>query len=122
MATDAKMKCTVKDCAIIRVIDHELNNSRFLYGTVMDDEQGRFSPGDYVFTSLVTGLSPNRVDTMNSTYITIDQCQEVPLTLRAATFLKLTGSVTIDELLRLNQEAKDAESPLDLCDLQGDAK
>ncbi|GEM_PF-2381986 len=119
MTTENKTKCFVKDCAIIRVLDNELNNSTFLYGTVMDDEQGRFSPGDYVFTSLVTGIAPTRVDTMNSTYITTGQCHEVLLTLRAATYLKLTGSVTAVELLRLNQ---DGTSPLDLCDLQDGAK
>lgn len=113
------MKCTVKDCAIIRVIDNELNNSTFLYGTVVDDEQGRFSPEDYVFTSLITGMAPNRVDTVNTTYITTGQYQEIPLTLRAATYLKLTGAVATDELFRLNQEAT---SPIDIGDLKGGVK
>lgn len=109
-----KAICVVKDCTLIKVIEPQLPYRHFLYGTVVSDERGRFSAEDYVFTSIITFMASHRVETNNTLYITIGLYPEISMTLRAATYLKLTGVVTSGELYRMSQ---DGTIVVDLSDL-----
>jgi len=66
------MQTTVRDWYIIKIFDD--NNSRvgqLLWGFIVDDPTGRFSPGHYVCTSLIDEISKNVIFTIKgSQYVT----------------------------------------------------
>lgn len=82
--------CIVKDWEIIFI---ESENSRFLYGTVVDDIYNRFHPGGYVFTGAIeefdegTGL----IRTKNSLYALVGSGEELTATLEEAYKMKMIG-------------------------------
>jgi len=72
------MQSSVRDWYIIKVID--IDGSRIgqiLWGFIIEDESGRFSPGDYVSTSAIEKISKNNIITAKgSHYVTQGAGQE----------------------------------------------
>jgi len=65
------MQTTVRDWYIIKIFDNNARVGQLLWGFIVDDPTGRFSPGDYVCTSSIEEISKNVIITAKgSQYIT----------------------------------------------------
>jgi len=66
------MQTTVRDWYIIKVFDDKnVRVGQLLWGFIVDDPTGRFSPGHYVCTSLIDEISKNVIHTAKgSQYVT----------------------------------------------------
>lgn len=76
-----------------------------LYGTVVEDRYGRFQPGDYVFTSVVSRVdSDGLVHTRNSVYSLVDDGERIHATMAEAYRMKIMGR-SIQEIRTLHHVA-----------------
>jgi hypothetical protein len=84
-------RCIVKDWEIIIVKSED--NSRFLYGTVVNDIYNRFPPGGYVFSGAIYDFDENTglISTANSLYALVGNGEELTASLDEAYKMKMVG-------------------------------
>lgn len=63
------MKTTVRDWYLVRVIDENKEpETELIWGIVIDDELGRYQPGDYVCTSPVINIDKGFASTKSGNF------------------------------------------------------
>ncbi|TDX26023.1 hypothetical protein DFO67_1175 [Modicisalibacter xianhensis] len=96
--------CTVRGWQLVSIVGID-EPMLLLYGTVIQDQYGRFQPGHYVFTSLVISVSDSGlVYTRNSTYGLVGAGERVKATLTEAYRMKTMGR-SIQEIRSLHHMA-----------------
>lgn len=84
--------CIVKNWQFVNIIRAD-EPMLLLYGTVVDDRYGRFQPGDYVFSSLISRIDNDKglVYTRNSVYGLVGNGERVHATIAEAYRMKTMG-------------------------------
>jgi hypothetical protein len=90
------MQTSVRDWYIIKVLeDQNLRVGQLLWGVIVDDPSGRFSPGDYVSTSAIDKISKNIIITAKgSHYVTQGAGREFTVSLSEVELLRRGYSPT----------------------------